>query len=159
MMEQHNDFYLCFIDEKWFYTSLGRNKEKNIPTAGFETEEEMCIPQKLTRSRRHATKVMYMGIICPPTNLPNNVEIPNDWQNGKIGMYRVSKKRNLMRNTRNQKFAPCGQLNNLIPNGDWRQLLPEVNEDSPGILVGDFLDMIASFYNFDPTIKSHICLL
>ena len=100
-----------------------------------------------------------MGIICPPTNIPNNVEIPKDWQNGKIGMHRVSKKRNLMRNTRNQKFVPCGQLNNLIKNGDWRQLLPEVNEDSPGILVGDFLDMIASFYKFDPTIKSHICLL
>ena len=63
-----------------------------------------------------------------------------------------------MRNIRNRKFTPCGQLNNSIKNGDWRQLLLEVNEDSPGILVGDFLDMIAFFYNFDLTIKSHICL-
>ena len=87
MMKQQDDFYLCFIDEKWFYTSSGRNKEKNIPTAGFETEEDTYFPQKSTRSRRHATKVMYMGMIYPPTNLPNNVEIPDDWQNGKIRMY------------------------------------------------------------------------
>ena len=157
LMLKNNDFYICFIDEKWFNMSSGRNKEKTLPTAEFKTKETY-IPQKSTRSRRHATKVMYMGIICPPSKLPENVEIPNDWQNGKIGMHRVSKKRKLMRNTRNQKFVSCGELNELIKKGDWRQLLPEVNDDSPGIIVGDFLDMIASFYDFDMTIKSHLCL-
>ena len=63
-------------------------------------------------------------------------------------MYRVSKKRKLTRNTSNQKVVPCGQSNDLIKKGDWRQLLPEVNNDYPGILVRDFLDMIASLYNF-----------
>ena len=37
-------------------------------------------------------------------------------------MHRVSKKRKLMRDTRNQKFVPCGQLNDLMKKGDWRQL-------------------------------------
>ena len=107
-MKQQNDFYLCFIDENWFYTSSGRNKEKTIPTARFETKDETYTPQKPTRFRRHTTNVMFMGIICPPTNLQNNVEIPNDSQKGKIGMHRVTKKRNLMRNIRNQKNLSCG---------------------------------------------------
>lgn len=100
-----------------------------------------------------------MGIICPPTILPNYVvEISNNWQNGKIGLCRISRKRILMRNIGNQKFVSCGELNKLIKKGDWRQLLLEVEDDSPGINVGDFLDMIASFNDFDPTIKSHLCL-
>ena len=33
MMKQCNDFYSCFIDEKWVHTPSGRNKEKTIQTA------------------------------------------------------------------------------------------------------------------------------
>ena len=51
MMKQYNDFYPCPIDEKWFYTSSGKNKEKTTPTVGFVTEEEIYIPQKSTCSR------------------------------------------------------------------------------------------------------------
>ena len=93
MMKQYNGIYLCFIDSTWFCTSSGRNKEKTVPTIEFDTKEEtFYIPQKSTQSCRYATKVMYMGIIHPPTKLPNIVEIPHGLQNGKTGMHRLSKK-------------------------------------------------------------------
>ena len=84
MMKQCNSIFLCFIDEKWFCTSSGRNKEKTIPTTEFETEEETYIPQKSTPSRRYATQVMYMGIICPPKKLLNIVEIPHGCKMAKL---------------------------------------------------------------------------
>ena len=42
-MIRHN-FYACYIDEKWFDMSSGRNKEKHLPKAPWETDEEAYIP-------------------------------------------------------------------------------------------------------------------
>ena len=77
--------------KKLSYISPGRNEEKSIPTTKFETEEETYISQKSTWSRKYATsKVMQTGIICPVTKFPNNLEIPNDWQNSKIEIIQTS---------------------------------------------------------------------
>lgn len=58
--------YYCFLDEKWFYTTSRRRKFKILPRATFESlKESFFIPKKI-RSRRHACKVMFLGVVAPP---------------------------------------------------------------------------------------------
>ena len=84
----------CYIDEKWFCMSSGRNKEKHLPKASWETDEEVYIPALTARSQRYMTKVMFMGVIARP--ISNNLHlflarVRPDWKNGKIYLKRVSK--------------------------------------------------------------------
>ena len=57
-MEEYGDkFYICSLDEKWFYTNSGRNKRKYLPPGEHEDPNEVEENIPTTRSRRFATKV------------------------------------------------------------------------------------------------------
>ena len=152
-----DDFYCGFLDEKHFYMSSGRCFRKGLPTAEFETDEDTYIQAPAVRSRRFAAKVMYMGVICPPTTMPANVTPPEDWHNGKIALYRVGKPKQLTRLRRNRRFVDDGPTNQCICGGDWRGLLPECEDDDP-ITVGELFDLVAFNFNIDPYIREHLCL-
>ena len=62
---QQGGIYVCFLDEKWFYTSSRRKKLKMLPRAMFETEQQSFTAKPKLRSRRFPVKVMFMGLICP----------------------------------------------------------------------------------------------
>ena len=96
-------FPFCCVDRKWFYPSRGRCQEKHFPIAEFEEVEDTYIPHPGVSSRRNVVKVIFMGIIAPPTN--NLISwlgksIPG-WKNGKIGLHRVSNKKYLSRRVKN----------------------------------------------------------
>ena len=150
-----DDFYCGFLDEKHFYMSSGRCFRKGLPTAEFETDEDTYIQAPAVRSRRFAAKVMYMGVVCPPTTAPANNTPPNDWHNGKIALYRVGKPKQLTRLRRNRRFVDDGPTNQCICGGDWRGLLPECEDDDP-ITVGEFFDLVAFNFTLIP-ISESIC--
>ena len=152
----HN-FYACYIDEKWFYMSSGRNKEKHLPQAHWETDEEVHIPAPTARSRRYMTKVMFMGVIARPISNFLHLFLArarHDWKNGKIYLKRVSKTKKVARKSRNQKFVPDGNLNEMIKNGDWREHY-DANAD---MTVGELLHVIGTYYDMSPWVTDHLCL-
>ena len=57
-MEEYGDeFYACFLDEKWFYTVSRRRRVKVLPPGPDEDPEEVWPHLATTRSRRHPIKV------------------------------------------------------------------------------------------------------
>ena len=42
---QDKDLHICFLDEKWFYTTSRRKKMKILPQADFETDKQAFIPK------------------------------------------------------------------------------------------------------------------
>ena len=76
-------FYACFLEEKWFYTTSRRRKIKSLPPGQGEDPDEVAMVQPATRSRHHAIKVMFLGVVAPP--------IPEEGFNGKIFLDRVTR--------------------------------------------------------------------
>ena len=66
ILENNSEFYCCFLDEKWFYTSTRRKKVKILPRAIFESLKDAEYIAPKVRSRRHPLKVMYLGLVAPP---------------------------------------------------------------------------------------------
>ena len=61
-----------------------KEKKYILPKAPWETEDDAHVPAPTLRSRRFATKVMFMGIVAPPVK---------NKMNGKIFIKRVSEKK------------------------------------------------------------------
>jgi len=137
-------FYACWIDEKWFYISSGRSKEKHLPMADFEEDEDVYIPAPTTRSRRFMAKVMVMGVIARLANplLRFLGRCRPGWMDGKIFLKRVSKMIVRKQMSRHKRFVSCSQLNTLIKEGDWKQHFSEDTE----MTVGELLTIIENFY-------------
>ena len=57
MAEWGKNFYCCFLDEKWFYTTSRRRKVKVLPPGPGEDADAVAPPPLTTVSRRHAIKV------------------------------------------------------------------------------------------------------
>ena len=94
--------------------SSGSNKEKHLPKAPWETDEEIYIPALTACLRRYITKLMFMGVIARPISNFLHLFLARarpDWKNGKIYLKRVSKTN---KKSRNQKFVPDGNLNEMI---------------------------------------------
>ena len=133
-MQNQDDIYYCFLDEKWFYTTSRRRKEKHLPKAAFETTAESHVEPKKVRNRRHPCKVMYMGIVAPPVK---------GKMNGKVLMKRVAKSHMTKSKSYNQNFSPYYELNNRLKLHQWRQLVPKDSYMS----VYDLLELIKQRYS------------
>ena len=55
------------------------------------------------------------------------------------------------------KFVHNGEVNESIKKGDWKDLILEENDESPGITVGEMLDIITEFYGVDPATNPYLC--
>ena len=61
-------FYACFLDEKWFYTTSRRRKIKILPAGPDEDPEEVKPHIPTAISRRHSIKVCILdGCCCVPS--------------------------------------------------------------------------------------------
>ena len=94
---EDSDFYYCFVDEKWFYITSRRKKFKYLPPAPWETWEEIKFLMPKLRSRRHPTKVMFLGIVAP--------RCEEKKFDGKIYIKRISKKEKKSKNIIQLKFS------------------------------------------------------
>lgn len=71
MADAGSNFYACFLDEKWFYTTSRRRRLKILPAGEGEDPDEVRPFIPTTRSRRFAEKVS----ICMCTNRLKNTNI------------------------------------------------------------------------------------
>ena len=145
-LNSDQQFYYCFLDEKWFYTTSRRKKEKHLPQAEFETLEESFIVLKKVRSRRFPCKVMYMGIVAPPIDGKTN---------GKIMMRRVCRHKKTKSESFNQNFSTYFEKNNRLKLEEWKQLVPENGQ----ITVSDLIDKIKYKYKVPPRIAKDLVFL
>ena len=146
LLQDSTDLYYCFLDEKWFYTTSCRKKEKHLPRASFETVSDAHVEPKKVRSRRHPCKIMYMGIVAPPIK---------DKFNGKILMKRVAETCSSKSQSYHQNFSPYYGLNNRLKLRQWRQLVPK---DSY-ITVNELLELIKQKYEIEPHVAKDLTFI
>ena len=151
------DFFYCFLDEKWFYTTSRRNKMKILPKADWESDEEAKLTVPKVHSRRHTTKVMLLGIIGPPVYHKNEIDPVSKKKkvlfDGKIMIKRVSERVKLSRMVTNQVFVEDHLLNDDIKTGEWKELL----SDSMDMSINEALIIISNHYNIDNDIADCLC--
>ena len=136
-----DDFYVCFLDEKWFYTTSRRRKLKILPRAEFEEPEVAEAQMPKLRNRRFPLKVMFLGVIAPPDESRNF--------DGKILMKRVCEQYVTTKNSYNLHVASQYELNYELKRNEWRNLF-DVDDDLSDMLVHEVLDMIRDAYMIDP---------
>jgi hypothetical protein len=139
------NFHYCFLDEKWFYTTSRRSKNKIIPQTIYESEQEAKFNAPKIRSRRFATKVMFMGVVSPPNKRYKH--------NGKIFLRRISEHVELKRLSHNQKFSNSCIINHAIKTGEWKELCYH-----NGMSLQELVMHIAEAYLLDDFIKERIVL-
>ena len=137
--------YYCFLDEKWFYTTSRRKKEKHLPAAEFESLDETFQTSRKVKNRRHPCKVMYLGVVGPP------IENKTD---GRIFLQRVSETKIAKKSSFNMNFSPYYKENNRLKMGEWRKLLSDGT-----ITVENFLSNICRLYKIEPMVGKDLCLV
>ena len=135
---------VCYLDEKWFWTTSRCKMMKILPKAPFEKAEDAFVPSPKLRSRRHATKVIFLAIVGPPSDTCGF--------DGKIYIQRVSEVKQSVKTSHNKKISDEYEINHLLKDGHWINLLPE--DDFGSVDVGD--KDIVSFYNLEPEVAKSL---
>ena len=89
---------------------------------------------------------MFMGVVFQPQ--------PEHDFNGKIAMKRISRSRQLERDTyRVNKFHYDYHINQLIMDGDWKNL-----HDDPTYTTTELMTLVADYYELDDDVAEALCL-
>jgi hypothetical protein len=64
--EYGRKLYVCFLDEKWFYTTSRHPKVKYLPPVPTEIQKKVRPVIPTTVSRRHTINVMFLGVFAKP---------------------------------------------------------------------------------------------
>jgi hypothetical protein len=143
--KKNTKFHYCFIDEKWFYVYTNRKKNKYLPAAPFENLSDVFVPARKVRSKRHVTKVMFMGIVAPPDYL-------HDFD-GKIMMKRVSREETTKKTTHHQRFSDSYHINQLLKEGEWKKTC-----FMPGMETWQLFDAVQQTYDLDDDVLFSLVL-
>ena len=153
VLESDEEFYMCFLDEKWFYTSTRRKMVKILPRALFETLKDAFYIAPKVRSRRHPCKVMFLGLIAPPITIEKETGETVVVCDGKLMMKRVCRGGVTDKSSCNQQFSPYWECNNKLKMVEWKLLIPKER-----ISVSEALTKILSKYpNIDPAVTDRLC--
>jgi hypothetical protein len=137
--------HFCFIDEKWFYTTSKRRKQRILPQHPItETAADAHVSKKKLRSRRFATKVMFQAIITKP--------YPEHNFDGKISLRRVSTIAKTKKVSYNQKFDDGYHITNLIKEGEWKTAC---SIDS-NTTIQEVIDEIQYLYGLHEDVAEHL---
>ena len=135
---------VCFLDEKWFYTTSRRRQLKILPKGEHEIMDPHYQAPKI-RSRRYPVKVMYLGVVASPH--------PNHDFDGRVFLKRVSNTKTLTRSTRNKRFSIDVLVNDALKNGMWKDIAVE------GMSIGGLLNATSELYDIDDFIRDHLELI
>ena len=138
--------YICFMDDKWFYTTSRRKKIKILPRAEFENEEDAFMSMPKLRNRRHALKVMFLSIIAKP-------ELKHGFD-GKILLKRVSEIIPSAKTSYNQKFSDEYEINHALKAGEWKNLF--LDSDIADMDIEELIERICEFYNLDDNTQENL---
>ena len=141
-------FYVCFLDEKWFYTTSRRKKYKILPKAPFETEEQAYVQMPRVRSRKHALKLMYQGIVGNP--------VPEKCFDGMVLMERVCEEYESSRRSFNQNISIQYELNHALKRGEWRELFYPIKHHKE-ITVELAIECIKEMFDLEQEVCDNLC--
>ena len=136
---------IAFLDEKWFYTT---NRRKNLKVLPQAASENLVEPYKRPRirSRRYPVKVMYLGVVAAPR--------AEHLFDGRILLERVSRRRTLLRSSRNKRFSVDVHVNEEVGAGRWKDRF--VMDDST---TAEVLETIAGVYDLDEFVSERLELV
>ena len=140
------DFPVCYLDEKWFYTQTRRRKLKLLPRAKHESPGVEFVKRPKTRSRRFPIKIMYMGVVGRPRTVGER------HFDGRIMLERISKTETVKKRTKHQRFTNDAIANYELKNGKWKDLYVA---DS-NMTVGEFCEVIAETYDLDGDVADRL---
>ena len=134
---------VCYIDEKWFYTTNRRRKIKKLPRGPHEPiGADKVFTQKMI-SRRYPVKCMFMGVVGRP--------LPYRKFNGRIYLQRISKEKYIEKCTAHSNFSEDALINDSIKNGSWRTLL---TDDT--LAVHEIRRTISEYYGLEDEIRDRL---
>jgi hypothetical protein len=107
---------VCYLDEKWFYTTTRRKRLKFLPRHSSEPIGVDVLKRPKCRSRRFPIKIMYLGVV----GRPKTVDGKNF--NGRIMMERIGKTVPVKKLTKHQRFSTDALINQEIKTGGWKKL-------------------------------------
>ena len=136
---------ICYLDEKWFYTSSRRRSLKYLPKANFEAEGADKLKVRKVISRRHSLKTMFITVVSAP-----NEEHDFD---GKIFIERISNAKTAERTVYRQQFHYNRDINQMLKDGEWRILYPE---NDPTLTLGEFQELIADNVELDDDVREYL---
>ena len=139
-----DDFPVCYLDEKWFYTVTRRRKIKILPHATHEPIGADFVKRPKTRSRRFPIKIMYLGVVGRPRT------VGDTHFNGRIMLERISKTSQVVKKTKHQRFTTDAVANYELKNGRWKDLY--VN----GMTVGEMGELIVDSYDLDEEVADRL---
>jgi len=142
------DFHAVFLDEKWFYLSSRRRKIKILPPGPGEDPDEVAPHMPTAISRRHALKVMVLGVVGKPH--------PDKGFDGRVLKKRVSKMEEYKKTVYSQNFTDDATANGLLKDGQWFD--KEVGVVVEGMTLGDLKDAVAVQYFLDDDIRRRLVL-
>jgi hypothetical protein len=102
---REDDFHYCFLDKKWFYNTSCCSKNKIITKTIYKTKKDAKFNSPKNCSCHFATKVMFMGVVSPPTRIHNH--------DGKIYLDQISEHSELKQLSHNQKNLNSCIINHL----------------------------------------------
>lgn len=138
--------HFVFLDEKWFYTTSRRRKQRILPPHPVtESSNDAFVANKKVRSRRHAVKVMFQGIITKP--------YPEHNFKGQISLKRVSIPVTTQKLSFNKKFDDSYHVTNLLKDNEWR-LTCNINAATT---VQEAIDEIQHIYCLYDNIAENLC--
>ena len=140
------DTPVCYLDEKWFYTSSRRRKIKYLPPGPGEEADDALIVRPKIRSRRYPVKVMYLGVVARPVK----DEAKGIDFNGRIALKRVARERKVKSLTRNQKFSPDVKVNDEIKKGGWKEFYDE------GMTAEELFDVVSEYYDLSEHVTDRL---
>ena len=148
-------FYIAFLDEKWFYTRSRRKKMKILPRHPNESEEDAAVPVEREVSRRHATKVMFLGVVAKPDDEHNF--------DGKICIKQVSEKKTYARSSHVSGIVDEYELNATI-HQTWRNVVAAPNADGSNngdafsLTADEVIAKVCDHFNLSDDVKDNLAL-
>lgn len=143
---KNKDTPVCYLDEKWFYTSSRRRKIKYLPPGPGENQNDAYIVRPKIRSRRFPVKVMYLGVVARPfKDEAQGIDF-----NGRVALKRVSREKRVKRMTSNQKFSPDVKINDCIKKGEWKSFYVE------GMTAEELIDIISEYYDLSKHVTDRL---
>lgn len=133
---------VCFLDEKWFYTTNRRRTMKILPRGVNEHEVPTTLHLPKIRSRRFAIKVMFLGVVACP-----HQEREFD---GRVFLERISKPKTVTRTSRNKNFSVDVLVNDAIKAGEWLEFYVD------GMDVSELLGVIVDTYDLDGLVAERL---
>ena len=89
--------YVCFLDEKLFYTTTRRNKIKKLPRGPYEKEGADVAIQSKFLSRRFPVTFIFLGVVSRP--------IPQRNFDGRIHLERIRSQETMKKLTATQNLS------------------------------------------------------